>query len=347
MMREDQTGAELKAHADKFIDILAPIDAPPNAVELVTDDRRYKVRINGIWTGRENGRIHTPAEIAEELTLYNPVMDKVRPLGPPRWMKAEVDLREQDYSSVVLEFQTEDDANTLLAAKRVAAYARFCEIVQHADKPPVLQCSNCWGIGHHAGRCHSPTKCRICAEDHAEKDHPPATEQRQTFKRANCGDEHPATDRRCPERARAAGTSKETKNTAVGGGTTRAPRKKTTKPRTSPETSTTTSTGDARRGETLTVSHTAPGESGSRDVGGDQDEMDTREDGGDRLGDGPGLETEWGAVQPRKRRTKVKKNTDDTRGAANRYAGLEDDSGDAQAIAGDSLRAPIIGNVPQ
>ncbi|KAF8059524.1 Endonuclease/exonuclease/phosphatase, partial [Lyophyllum atratum] len=90
MMREDQTGAELKTHADKFIDILTTADAPPNAIELLTDDKRYKVRINGIWTGRENGQIHTPAEIAEELELNNPVIGKVHPLGPPKWMKAEI-----------------------------------------------------------------------------------------------------------------------------------------------------------------------------------------------------------------------------------------------------------------
>ncbi|KAF8074162.1 hypothetical protein FPV67DRAFT_1410541, partial [Lyophyllum atratum] len=171
MLREDQTGAELRSHAEKFIDILNPANASPNAVELLTDDKRYKVRINGIWTGRDYGHIHTPEEIAEELALNNPVIGKVNPLGPPKWMKAKVDLQDQDYSSVVLEFMTEDDANTLLATKRIAAYARFCEVVQHADRPPVLQCSNCWGFGHHVSRCRAQVKCRICTDNHAEKDH--------------------------------------------------------------------------------------------------------------------------------------------------------------------------------
>ncbi|KAF8064454.1 hypothetical protein FPV67DRAFT_1376164, partial [Lyophyllum atratum] len=113
----------------------------------------------------------------------------------PKWMKAEAALQDQDYSSVVLEFMSEDDANALLATKRIAAYARFCEVVQHADRPPVLQCSNCWGLGHHVRRCHAQVKCRICAGNHAEKDHLPTTST--TLKCANCSGEHPATDRRC------------------------------------------------------------------------------------------------------------------------------------------------------
>ncbi|KAG5639447.1 hypothetical protein DXG03_003736, partial [Asterophora parasitica] len=140
MMRADQTGAELKKHADKFLDVLLPPDAPHTAVELATDDRRYKVRINGIETGRHrtDGRTHSPEEILDELKVNNPVMESICPIGPPRWVKAEVELRERDYSSAVLEFLSEDDANTLLSTRSVAVFTRYCDVVIHADKAPLL-----------------------------------------------------------------------------------------------------------------------------------------------------------------------------------------------------------------
>ncbi|KAF5374648.1 hypothetical protein D9615_009020 [Tricholomella constricta] len=307
MTREDQTGAELKTHAHKFIDILLTLGTSPDAIELVTDDRRFKVRINGLWTGRDSGRINTPEEIAEELKLNNPVMDKVSPTGPPRWVKAEVDLWEQEFSSVVLEFKSEDDAKALLATKRVAAFARFCEVVLHTDRPPVTQCSNCWAYGHHTGRCRNDTKCRICAGPHQERDHrnPPtddSTTNRQQFKCTNCGDDHPATNRKCAERARAAGTSKETKKQANGGGKTRAPSKKkpTTKVTATPTTTATTTphttltqTTDPRTPASETNGRTVH----TQDTQGEElEDMDT-EDYMDTEDHDIQLPTEWGTAR--------------------------------------------------
>ncbi|RDB29971.1 Nucleic-acid-binding protein from transposon X-element [Hypsizygus marmoreus] len=337
MTREDQTGAELKSHAEKFIDILLPAGAQPNAIELVTDDRRYKVRVNGIWTGRENGRVHTPKEVAEELELNNPVIGKVIPIGLPKWMKADVDLREQEYSSVVLEFMSEDDANTLLATKRLAAYARFCEVVSHADRPPVLQCGNCWGIGHHAGRCKAPTKCRICAGAHSEKDHSidivmeedGTTASRQTYTCANCGSNHPASDRRCPERARAAGVTKEREtNTATGGGKTRPPRKKTNKAAQAavpPQ-----QNGDEEKGEK---------EGSGLQREGAEKEVEEEADG-----------TEWGTVKSNTIHGSDSADHQKTKGvtaaAANRFAALQEDPNEVLPENHAHSEDPLTGIVP-
>ena len=213
MMREDQKGEELRQHAGAFVDIFG---VPAHTIEMLTDDRRYKVRINGVWTGRDGkDNIHTPDDLLEEIERFNPVMSKVKLIGKPRWLRTEADLRQKDYSSVVLEFAKEDDAKLVLAAGYVAMFTRFCKTVYHADRPPVLQCSKCWALRHHVSRCKKPTKCRLCAREHSEAEHREDEFQRmledmgsvhqaedRRMKCANCGGDHPAMERGCPERRR-------------------------------------------------------------------------------------------------------------------------------------------------
>lgn len=117
---------------------------------MLMDDRRYKVRINKVWTGRDGeGGLNTPEELKEEIERFDPIMSKVMLMGLSRWLHAETDLQQKEYSSIVLEFTREEDAQTMISAKYVAMYTNFCKIVHHADRPLVLQCSRCWAIGHH------------------------------------------------------------------------------------------------------------------------------------------------------------------------------------------------------
>ncbi|KAG5333661.1 hypothetical protein C0989_005090, partial [Termitomyces sp. Mn162] len=233
MMREDQKGEELRQHAKEFVDILG---VPATTIEMLTDDRRYKVRINGVWTGRDGETdLNTPEDLLEEIVKFNPIMSKVTLIGKPRWMRAETDLRRKDYSSVVLEFAKEEDAKAILATRYIAMYTHFCEVVHHADKPPVLQCSNCWTLGHHASRCKNSTRCRRCAGEHSETEHNHEEAQRMhegeeegtdnnrreamnTNKCANCGGNHPATERSCPERKRFQMIAREKEGGQVEGG---------------------------------------------------------------------------------------------------------------------------------
>ncbi|KAG6867174.1 hypothetical protein C0993_006031 [Termitomyces sp. T159_Od127] len=87
MMHEDQKGKELRQHMEKFIDIFG---VPAHTIKMITDDRRYKVRINGVWTGRDGkddeNSIHTPKDLLEEIQQFNLVMSKVELKGKPRWL---------------------------------------------------------------------------------------------------------------------------------------------------------------------------------------------------------------------------------------------------------------------
>lgn len=235
MMREDQKGEELRQHAREFIDILG---IPEHTVDMLTDDRRYKVRINGVWTGRDGeGGYNTPDDLKEELERFNPIMSRVSLIGKPRWMRAETDIQKKEHSSIVLEFAKEDDAQTMLNAKYIAMYTNFCEVVHHADRPPVLQCSKCWAIGHHISRCKYAMRCRLCAGEHNEKDHDKVVDShmaeegeegegsdgqrnRGGNRCVNCGGDHPATERNCPERRRSQMIARERDHAIIEGGAT-------------------------------------------------------------------------------------------------------------------------------
>lgn len=236
MMREDQRGEDLRRHAKEFIDILG---VPANSIDMLMDDRRFKVRINGVWTGRDGeGGINTPEDLKEELERFNPIMSRVTLMGNPRWMRAMTDLQEKEHSSIVLEFAKEEDAQAMIAAKYVAMFANFCKVVHHADRPPVLQCSRCWAIGHHVSRCKHAARCRLCAGEHSEKDHVEteahqmavegieedensSQKKKQEKRCVNCGGDHTATERSCPERRRFQMIAREKDRMDVGGGTLR------------------------------------------------------------------------------------------------------------------------------
>ncbi|KAG6825292.1 hypothetical protein H0H92_004135 [Tricholoma furcatifolium] len=179
MTREDQTGADLLKHAERFIHVF---EVPVHTLELVTDDRCFKVRIDGVWTGK-TGTVHTPEELLEELGQVNPIMSNVKLISQPKWIRSAEDLKMQDFSSIVLEFGTEDDAIKILEHQLCA---------EHHDEST------------HAG------------EDN-EMD---TTDSTKPNKCANCGGAHPATDRKCPERIWQAGIAreKEMRKEAVGGG---------------------------------------------------------------------------------------------------------------------------------
>ncbi|KAF5379794.1 hypothetical protein D9615_005662 [Tricholomella constricta] len=292
-----------------------------------------------------------PTEIDAELRLNNPVMDKVTPTGPPRWVRAEVDLWGQDYSSAVLEFKSEDDAQTLLATKQIAIFARFCKVVPHADRPPIMQCGNCWAFGHHASRCRDTAKCRVCAGPHTEHEHTPTNEEtaqgedtppQQCFKCVNCGDNHPATDRKCADRARAIGASKESKKTSTQtGGKTRPPRKK---PTTTATTTTTAPKAPATRTpNTVTGTTSRPPPLGNTTAGntgmhgGPQDDTeDNMEEHMDTEDTGEHLDTGWGIATSRTHQGTLKKAKSHTAPpqrspSTNKFAGLQNESDDPYA----------------
>ncbi|GBE87944.1 hypothetical protein SCP_1201700 [Sparassis crispa] len=167
--RADQSAAELAPFADRFTEYIAQ-DRP---TRVRPDVPWYKVQLNGVNTFNDyTNDIPTPEELHEELCLNNPTYATMPILQLPRWMHHPSDLKTQFFSSVVIALMNEADAEHLVKhVKNLAIAGRFAEVKRYADKPPIIQCNNCWSLDHTRWRCHKKPICRLCAGDHLEARH--------------------------------------------------------------------------------------------------------------------------------------------------------------------------------
>ena len=224
--RSDQSAGDLAKFADNFVQFIAG----DRRTRIRPDQGWYKVQLNGVPVRNERtGAVRTPQEIEDELRALNPDYTRMAVLDLPRWMRHRADLEYNTHSSVVLALKTETDATFLVnRVQNLAIGGHFAQVKRYADKPPVMQCSHCWGFGHTRSRCKQKERCRICGkDDHNEATHvctecPPASENGDDVDMdatahlkhfndyccANCNGPHSATFRNCAVRQRTAGTTK-------------------------------------------------------------------------------------------------------------------------------------------
>jgi len=172
--RADQRAADLLQYAETFL-LLISQGYNTSALE---DKHCFKIQVDGVSThtmANYGPRMLLTAEtVHEELMTCNPAYaqatDNIVTL--PRWMRTQEELKNTLRSSLVFAVDDEDVAKELLRGNSLAAFARYCPLCAYQDRPPVKQCKNCWGWDHRADNCKSQTRCRLCAGEHKEEDHP-------------------------------------------------------------------------------------------------------------------------------------------------------------------------------
>lgn len=237
--RADQTAQELVKYAKTFQQLIGqgrPTEARP-------DQRWYKIQVNDIRTGSFSGppgsppTVYTAEMVHKELCDNNPYYAKLDFIQKPRWMRREEDLMHTVRSSVVFAITNEEQASYLIRnIKYLAAFGRNASMRRYADKPPIVQCTNCYSYGHTADKCTNGTRCRLCGQKHTAEEHQAKCEECAQAKASldsmdmdadiiqislpcthdvkciHCpeGQEgcHPADHRRCPERIRQYGTTR-------------------------------------------------------------------------------------------------------------------------------------------
>ncbi|KAF5310989.1 hypothetical protein D9619_007716 [Psilocybe cf. subviscida] len=241
--RADQNAADFVKIADAVIPCLHPGIAATARVDV----KWYKIQVDGISTRRATigGEIHTHSTetIHEELTKCNPGYGAIAHhiITKPRWLRTADELQLIPYSSVVFAVDDEEAAKSLLRNGKLAAFGRYCTLRPFQDRPPVIQCSNCWGWEHRETTCKIRRRCRLCSEAHAEGEHPnrgPCDGCRQQIEQAgdtvmddeecthrlkcaNCALEgrddhhHKADNRRCPARIEKWGTARANEKKAI------------------------------------------------------------------------------------------------------------------------------------
>lgn len=239
--RADQNAEDLIKHTN----VLLPLLHPTRTGSARPDKKWFKIQVDGIPTRRFTAGMehhtHTSEEIHDQFTDLNPAyannMEHIAAI--PRWLRTEDELRKAAHSSVVVAFSDENAAKSILRVGKLAAFGRFCTLRPFQDRPPVIQCTNCWGWDHVKDKCQYETRCRYCSEAHSEKDHVSGPCERcaqiaadngdiitddnciHKLKCSNCalnGHEdfhHEADNRRCPSRLLKWGSARDNERKAM------------------------------------------------------------------------------------------------------------------------------------
>ncbi|KAJ3979349.1 hypothetical protein F5890DRAFT_1421491 [Lentinula detonsa] len=207
----------------------------------------YKVIVDGVSTGtqwRLNSGIaprpHNPAELKEELILYNPALAGVNFALDPRFVVPATELTHKRESSIQFAVTDHQTADNIIKNKTLNLFGKACKTRRYQDRRPSSpQCRKCKALGHKEDKCQNQPRCALCGGDHTETQHtlqcgsckanPQYIEgdfDEDTIEKGiigqcthnlrcvNCSDKnleatHSATSRNCPERIRAMGSSRD------------------------------------------------------------------------------------------------------------------------------------------
>jgi hypothetical protein len=125
----------------------------------------------------------------------------------PRWLTP-ADRREHKANSTIVMTLTGNTKKTDIGRHHLTVCNRECELADYIPYGRSTQCRNCQSYGHPAALCQNASRCAVCAEPHATKDHPcslpvckkgPACTH-PPIRCFNCNAPHKASDPNCPER---------------------------------------------------------------------------------------------------------------------------------------------------
>ncbi|KAJ7132897.1 Endonuclease/exonuclease/phosphatase [Mycena crocata] len=96
--RSDQTAAELKQHANRFVDLIAQ-----GHQYIIREDKKWvKVRVDGVRTGRLDPvpGLYSSETLDQELRTMNPLYATLKLTEGPQWLRPEKEIVGQNHSSI-------------------------------------------------------------------------------------------------------------------------------------------------------------------------------------------------------------------------------------------------------
>ncbi|KAH6908230.1 hypothetical protein BKA70DRAFT_293114 [Coprinopsis sp. MPI-PUGE-AT-0042] len=145
-----QNASELIEHAAQLL----PLLHSKHKASARPDVKWWKIQIDGVATRRLTvaGDVepYTGEAVHNELKtcnqLYADIIKHI--VATPRWLRTAEELRRTLHSSLVFAIDNEDAAKALLKGGKLAAFGRYCTLRPFQDRPPVIQCTKCWGWDH-------------------------------------------------------------------------------------------------------------------------------------------------------------------------------------------------------
>jgi hypothetical protein len=140
------------------------------------------------------------ALIKSEIETFNPQLKLMR---NPIWLSKEESRTQKTHSSILIYLENQDVAQKALNSRVILAGVS-CRAERFI--PRHTQCDKCQKFGHTRPYCKGDIKCRICAQNHEDKDHRcqicQVSNQECPHSIAtcsNCGLSHASDDRKCKE----------------------------------------------------------------------------------------------------------------------------------------------------
>lgn len=166
------------------------------------DEAWYKVIIHGIPTA-EFPTMEDLRTIPEEISTFN---QGLKVIGQPYWITPEEKRGAQVAGSIVVAFETEEQARQAISKNLIVA-GRPLRAEKYMNIPATTQCNQCQGYGHISTKCRWDAKCQFCAGQHNTKQHV-CTQCNIIGKKCvhlipkctNCGEAHTADKETCQVR---------------------------------------------------------------------------------------------------------------------------------------------------
>ena len=205
LSREDCTAERILQHEKT---ILAALKKLPdcNTLTIIPNSPWAKVAVHGVDLSFFPDNKLGMEKLQLEIENNNPNI-KLKTL--PRYLTSPTQRHGKTHSSIVIAVDNTQTAQRIVN-KGLYLLTSLLKATQYRPARPIDNCGKCQQFGHHQDVCKSPTKCRLCGQQHDTKDHQcesgdPGCKkgkrcQHTTLKCANCGHPHAANDKQCPYR---------------------------------------------------------------------------------------------------------------------------------------------------
>ncbi|KAK9710028.1 Reverse transcriptase (RNA-dependent DNA polymerase) [Popillia japonica] len=156
-------------------------EAEANNIKILNEEEALKVVLRGI-----------PTDFSEE-----DVQGELEEQGFPVLKVKRMKRFKEDMPMMLVDVKKSDEGKKLFALKEVVGM----KIKAEAKRKPTssAQCFRCQMYGHVQYRCTAAHKCVRCAEEHPSRECPLKGKKNINPKCANCGGQHHAASRDCPE----------------------------------------------------------------------------------------------------------------------------------------------------
>jgi hypothetical protein len=141
-----------------------------------------------------------------KVVVYSIPTEILNPITRPVWLSTEKNRSEKRHASVLIAFETKEEADRALRNRLYIAGVSM-RVTEFTPKSSIEQCIKCQGFNHSIKACKKAYACSFCGKDHPTRLHTCLECKTRgnscvhtVIRCSNCLGPHKATDKTCPKR---------------------------------------------------------------------------------------------------------------------------------------------------